>query len=72
MAKVTEGFAIFTVLFKISQYGPQSRHNFAGGNQVFVDEVQPIAEDAADALAAAICHANERTVRGALQAVGRG
>ena len=28
--------------------------------------------DAADALAAAICHANERTVRGALQAVGRG
>ena len=30
-----------------------------------------IAADAADALAAAICHANERTVRSALQAVGR-
>jgi crossover junction endodeoxyribonuclease RuvC len=30
-----------------------------------------IAADAADALAAAICHANERTLRGALQAAGR-
>jgi Holliday junction resolvasome RuvABC endonuclease subunit len=32
---------------------------------------QTIAVDAADALAAAICHANERTLRGALQAAGR-
>jgi crossover junction endodeoxyribonuclease RuvC len=30
-----------------------------------------IAADAADALAAAICHANERALRGALQTVGR-
>ena len=34
-----------------------------------VDE--PIAADAADALAAAICHANERTLRSALQSAGR-
>ncbi len=34
-----------------------------------VDEA--IAPDAADALAAAICHANERTLRGALAAAGR-
>lgn len=33
---------------------------------------QSIAADAADALAAAICHANERTLRGTLQAIGRG
>jgi crossover junction endodeoxyribonuclease RuvC len=32
---------------------------------------EAIAADAADALAAAICHANERSLRGALQAVGR-
>ena len=32
---------------------------------------EPIAADAADALAAAICHANERTLRGALLSVGR-
>jgi crossover junction endodeoxyribonuclease RuvC len=30
-----------------------------------------LSADAADALAAAICHANERTLRSALQAVGR-
>jgi crossover junction endodeoxyribonuclease RuvC len=33
---------------------------------------EPIAADAADALAAAICHANERGVRGMLQAVAKG
>jgi crossover junction endodeoxyribonuclease RuvC len=33
---------------------------------------EALAADAADALAAAICHANERTLRGTLQAVGRG
>jgi crossover junction endodeoxyribonuclease RuvC len=32
---------------------------------------EAIAADAADALAAAICHANERSLRSALQAVGR-
>ena len=32
---------------------------------------EPIAADAADALAAAICHANERALRGALLRVGR-
>jgi crossover junction endodeoxyribonuclease RuvC len=32
---------------------------------------EALAADAADALAAAICHANARTLRGALQAVGR-
>ena len=32
---------------------------------------EALAADAADALAAAICHANERTLRGTLQAVGR-
>ena len=32
---------------------------------------EAIAADAADALAAAICHANGRSLRGALQAVGR-
>jgi len=32
---------------------------------------ESVAADAADALAAAICHANERTLRGALQAVGQ-
>jgi len=32
---------------------------------------EALAADAADALAAAICHANERSLRGALQAVGR-
>ena len=40
--------------------------------QMILGVQEAIAEDAADALAAAICHANERTVRGALQAVGRG
>jgi crossover junction endodeoxyribonuclease RuvC len=33
---------------------------------------EALAADAADALAAALCHANERAMRGALQAVGRG
>ena len=33
---------------------------------------EAIAADAADALAAALCHANERAMRGALQAMGRG
>lgn len=32
---------------------------------------EPIAADAADALAAAICHANERTLRSALASAGR-
>jgi crossover junction endodeoxyribonuclease RuvC len=32
---------------------------------------EALAADAADALAAAICHANERAMRGALQATGR-
>lgn len=32
---------------------------------------EPIAADAADALAAAICHANERTLRSALMSAGR-
>jgi crossover junction endodeoxyribonuclease RuvC len=40
--------------------------------QMILSVGDAIAADAADALAAAICHANERTLRGALQAVGRG
>jgi crossover junction endodeoxyribonuclease RuvC len=39
--------------------------------QMILGVRDPIAADAADALAAAICHANERTVRSAVQAVGR-
>jgi crossover junction endodeoxyribonuclease RuvC len=39
--------------------------------QMILGVREAIAADAADALAAAICHANERAVRGALQAVGR-
>jgi crossover junction endodeoxyribonuclease RuvC len=40
--------------------------------QMILGVRETIAADAADALAAAICHANERTLRGALQAAGQG
>lgn len=40
--------------------------------QMILGVREAIAADAADALAAAICHANERTVRATLQVVGRG
>ena len=39
--------------------------------QMILGVREAIAADAADALAAAICHANERSLRGALQAAGR-
>jgi crossover junction endodeoxyribonuclease RuvC len=39
--------------------------------QMILGVREAIAADAADALAAAICHANERTLSGALQAVAR-
>jgi crossover junction endodeoxyribonuclease RuvC len=39
--------------------------------QMILGLSESIAADAADALAAAICHANERSLRGALQAAGR-
>lgn len=40
--------------------------------QMILGVREAIAADAADALAAAICHANERILNGALQAVARG
>lgn len=40
--------------------------------QMILGLERALAADAADALAAAICHANERTLRGAFTAVGRG
>ena len=40
--------------------------------QMILGVREAIAADAADALAAAICHANERTVRAALRVVGQG
>lgn len=40
--------------------------------QMILGFTQSLAADAADALAAAICHANERTLRGALTAARRG
>ena len=39
--------------------------------QMILGLSESLAADAADALAAAICHANERSLRGALQAAGR-
>jgi crossover junction endodeoxyribonuclease RuvC len=39
--------------------------------QMILGVREALAPDAADALAAAICHANARTLRGALQAVGQ-
>jgi len=39
--------------------------------QMILGLSEAIAADAADALAAAICHANQRSLRGALHAVGR-
>jgi len=39
--------------------------------QMILGLSETIAADAADALAAAICHANERSLRGALQAAGQ-
>jgi crossover junction endodeoxyribonuclease RuvC len=39
--------------------------------QMILGVREAIAADAADALAAAICHANQRSLHGALQAVGR-
>jgi Holliday junction resolvasome RuvABC endonuclease subunit len=39
--------------------------------QMILGVTDRLAPDAADALAAAICHANERTLRGTLQAAGQ-
>src|SRR6476660_4165341 len=47
VAEIAEGLAVLAVLFEVMQDWHESRHDFVGGHQVFVDEVEPIAEHAA-------------------------